>query len=350
MPPIPCEGIEKAPTCERISRETNREPAMLRIAIAGTFAASLEQPLRRHLDVPCEIVVADETEIVPLLGGADVLISMALTAEMGRHATSLKLVQVPGAGLDRIDRAALPEGAVLANAFGHEIGIAEYVFGAMLTLTREFPRLDVALRRGEWQSQWAVGNPTPSVWPELAGKTLGILGYGRIGREVARRARAFDMTVCAVRRHASPPPEDWLALFGGPELRDEVLQRADYLVIAMPVTNETRRAIGSREFALMKPTTYLINVARPEIVDEAALYEALAKRIIAGAALDVWYRYPGGPGPAFPSTEPFHELPNVLMTPHVSGWTDGMLEARARLIAENISRVARAEPPHNRIA
>jgi len=323
---------------------------MLRIAIAGAFAASLEQPLRRHLDVPCEIVVADETEIVPLLGGADVLISMALTAEMGRKATNLKLVQVPGAGLDRIDRAALPEGAVLANVFGHEIGIAEYVFGAMLTLTREFSRLDGALRLGEWQSQWAVGSPIPPVWPELAGKTLGILGYGRIGREVARRARAFDMTICAIRRHAPPPIEKGLALFGGPELRDEVLRRADYLVIAMPATSETRQAIGSRELSLMKPTAYLINVARAEIVDESALYEALANRIIAGAALDVWYRYPGGPGPAFPSTKPFQELPNVLMTPHVSGWTDGMIEARAKLIAENISRVARAEPPLNRIA
>jgi len=323
---------------------------MLRIALAGTFAACLEQPLRRHLDIPCEIVVAGETEIIPLLRGVDILISMALTAEMGRHATSLKLLQVPGAGLDRIDRAALPQGAVLANVFGHESGIAEYVFGAMLTLTREFSRLDGALRRGEWHSQWALGGPIPPVWPELAGKTLGILGYGRIGREVARRARAFDMTVCAIRRHPAPPPENGPALFGGPEMRDEVLRRADYLVIAMPATDETRRTIGNREFSLMKPTAYLINVARAEIINEAALYEALAKRIIAGAALDVWYRYPGGPGPSFPSTEPFHELPNVLMTPHVSGWTDGMLEARARMIAENISRIARAEPPHNPIA
>jgi phosphoglycerate dehydrogenase-like enzyme len=323
---------------------------MLRIVLAGTFAACFEQPLRRYLTVPCQIVGADETEIVRLLGDADVLISMALTAEMSRHAKKLKLVQVPGAGLDRIDRAALPAGAALANVFGHEIGIAEYVFGAMLTLTREFCRLDGALRRGEWQSQWAVGSSAPPLWPELAGKTLGILGYGRIGREVARRAHAFDMTICAIRRQAYPSPEDGLELFGGPEIRDDVLRRADYLVIAMPATNETKGTIGSREFSLMKPTAYLINVARAEIVDESALYDALDKRRIAGAALDVWYRYPSDPGPTLPSAKPFHELPNVLMSPHVSGWTDGMLEARARLIAENISRVARAEPPHNRIA
>jgi phosphoglycerate dehydrogenase-like enzyme len=95
----------------------------------------------------------------------------------------------------------------------------------------------------------------------------------------------------------------------------------------------------------MKPTAFLVNVSRAEIVDEDALYEVLAQRSIAGAALDVWYRYPRQPGPAAPATRPFHDLPNVLMTPHVSGWTDGMLEARAKLIAENIRRVAQGESP-----
>lgn len=94
----------------------------------------------------------------------------------------------------------------------------------------------------------------------------------------------------------------------------------------------------------------MINVARGEIIDEAALYDALAHRAIAGAVLDVWYRYPAEPGPTAPARRPFSRLPNLLMTPHVSGWTDGMLEARARLIAENIARVARGEPPLNRVA
>ena len=92
------------------------------------------------------------------------------------------------------------------------------------------------------------------------------------------------------------------------------------------------------------------NVARAEIVDEGALYDALSRRSIAGAALDVWYRYPREVGPAAPATRPFHELPNVLMTPHISGWTDGMLDARAKLIAENIRRVAARETPLNLIA
>lgn len=323
---------------------------MLHVAFAGTFAASLEQPVRRHLTTPCKIVVASEAEILPLLPELDVLVTMGLTAAMGKAAARIKLVQVPGAGVDRIDRSALPAGALLANAYGHQTGIAEYVIGAMLALTREFSRLDAALRRGDWQSQWAVGTAPPPVWPELAGRTIGILGYGRIGHAIARRARAFDMQVCAIRRDAGQSVADDLALLGGPDMLDKVLERSDYVVVSMPANPKTIGLIGAPQLRLMKPTAYLINVARAEIVDEDALFQALAQRAIAGAALDVWYRYPREEGPAIPSARPFHELANVLMTPHVSGWTDGMLEARARLIAENIRRVAANELPLNLIA
>jgi phosphoglycerate dehydrogenase-like enzyme len=315
---------------------------MLRVAFMGTFPASLVEPVRRRLSTPCEIVVSEEVAMISRLPEVDVLVTMALTQEIARAATRLKLVQVPGAGLDRIDRSALPKGVALANAYGHETGIAEYVIGAMLTLTRDFARLDAALRVGEWKSQWAVGSQPPPVWPELAGRTIGILGYGRIGRAVAQRARAFDMKICAIRRNIHGIDED-RAVIGGPDTMDEVLQRSDYVVIAMPATPDTMGCIDRRRIGLMKSTAFLINVSRAEVVDEDALYESLAQRSIAGAALDVWYRYPRRPGPTAPATRPFNELPNVLMTPHVSGWTDGTLEARAKLIAENIRRVAHGE-------
>jgi phosphoglycerate dehydrogenase-like enzyme len=306
-----------------------------RVAFAGTFSATLEQPVRAHLAIPCDVIVADEVGIVPRLSDVDVLVTLGFTREMGLAARRLKLVQVPGAGLDRIDRSALPDGTWLANAYGHEIGIAEYVIGAMLALTREFTRIDAALRRGAWESQWAVGAPAPPAWPELAGKTVGILGYGRIGQAVAHRARAFDMTVLPFRRG---------------DALDDVLRRADYLAITLSLNETTRGLIGARELALMKPTAVLVNVARAQIVDEEALYHALAKKMIAGAALDVWYRYPTEAGVTFPSRHPFHELPNVLLTPHLSGWTEGMLEARAKVIAGNIERVTRGEAPVNLIA
>ena len=317
---------------------------MLQVALAGTFAACLDAPLRRHLRTDARLIVASEAEIVPQLAETDVLVTMAFTPEMARRATRLKLVQVAGAGLDRIDRSALPEGAALANVYGHETGIAEYAIGAMLALSREFFRVDAALRRGEWHSQWAVGAAIPPVWPELAGKTLCLLGYGHIGREIARRARAFDMKIEIIRRDPRQATSEEVDFCGRPERLGEVLSCADFVVVAMPATEETTGLLGAREFALMKPAAFLINVARAQIVDEAALYEALAQRTIAGAALDVWYRYPTAPGATMPAALPFHELPSVLMTPHVSGWTDGMIEARATLIAENIRRVATGEP------
>jgi phosphoglycerate dehydrogenase-like enzyme len=323
---------------------------MIHVAFAGTFSASLEPRVRAHLAVPCEISVADEPGIVSKLAAVDVLVSLGFTREMGAAAERLKLVQVPGAGLDRVDRAALPPGAWLANVYGHETGIAEYVLGAMLALTRGFVRIDAALRRGAWESQWAVGTPPPVPWPELAGKTLGIVGYGRIGQGVARRARGFDMEILAIRRDVWRSADDELELLGGLDVLDEVLQRSDYVVLTLPLTPATRGLIGEAQLRAMKPTAVLVNVSRAEIVDEQALYHALAERRLAGAALDVWYRYPTDAAPTLPARQPFHELDNVLMTPHVSGWTEGMLEARATLIAENIARVARGEPPANQIS
>ncbi|MBI3107062.1 MAG: hypothetical protein HYY95_16095 [Candidatus Rokubacteria bacterium] len=321
---------------------------MLGIGFAGTFSASLEEAVRARLDMPCHVIVADEVGIVSRLSEVDVLVTLAFTREMGEAARRLKLVQVPGAGVDRIDRSALPAGTWLANAYGHEVGIAEYVVGAMVALSRGFSRLDARLRRGEWESQWAPGSP-PAPWPELAGKTLGILGYGRIGRAVARRARAFDMAVWAIRRDATQPVAPALDFLGDPDALDAVLRRADYLVITLSLTQATRGLLGERELGLMKANAVLVTVARAEIVDEKALHRALAQRTIAGAALDVWYRYPAGAGPTFPGRRAFHDLPNVLMTPHVAGWTEGMVEARATLIAENIRRAAQGEPPLNLI-
>jgi phosphoglycerate dehydrogenase-like enzyme len=145
--------------------------------------------------------------------------------------------------------------------------------------------------------------------------------------------------------HSAMPTSCPYATVFGPDALDDLLARADYLAITVPLTPETRGMIGARELAAMKPGAILLNPARAEIVDEDALYDALATWRLGGAALDVWYRYPTGPGPTLPSRRPFHELPNVLMTPHVSGWTEGMMRARATLIAENVARVSRGERP-----
>jgi hypothetical protein len=167
----------------------------LRIAFAGTFSIRLEQRVRAHLRMPCDVIRADEVEIVSRLPEVDVLVTMAFTPEMGTAGRRLKLVQVPGAGLDRIDRSALPPGTWLANVYGHEIDIAGYVIGAILALTRDFARLDARLRQGHWESQWAVSTPPPAPWPELAGKDP---GYPRL-----RSDRAVRGSTGAGIRHGS---------------------------------------------------------------------------------------------------------------------------------------------------
>src|SRR5215470_13109761 len=211
--------------------------SMMRVAFAGTFSATLEPAVRAHLAAPCDVVLGDEAGIVARLTDVDVLVTLAFTHEMAAAAKRLKLVQVPGAGLDRIDRAALPAGTALANVYGHEVGIAEYVIGAMLAMTRRFCRIDAALRRGVWESQWGVGSSPPPPWPELAGKTLGILGYGHIGRALARRVRA-------IRRDVACAETDDGVLLGGPEALDEVLRRSDYLAVTVSLNEQTRGLIG----------------------------------------------------------------------------------------------------------
>ena len=322
---------------------------MLQIAFVGAFAARLQGLVQDRVGVPCQVIAVDEAAIMPKLPDLDVLVTLVFNREMASAGRRLKLVQVPAAGLDRIDPPALPPGVWLANAYGHEVGIAEYVIGAILTWNRGLCRAHTLLRRGEWDSQWASSSPPPPR-PELGGKTLGVLGYGRIGQALAQRARAFDMAIWGIRRDPTQPVSCAADFLGGPAALDELLGRADYLVVTSPLTPATRGVLGQRELALMKPTAVLVNVARAEIIDEEALYEALHRGVIAGAILDVWYRYPTGAGPTLPSRLPFHELGNVLMTPHVSGWTEGMLEARAEVIAENIRRAARGEAPLNLVA
>jgi phosphoglycerate dehydrogenase-like enzyme len=329
-------------------RGTARTQGM-KIAFAGAFAARIAEPVRAKLTMPCDIAVDDEVGIIQHLNDADVLVAMGFSARMAAAAPRLRLVQAPGAGLDRIDRAALRPGTYLANAYGHEAGIAEYVIGAMIALTRTFARLDARLRRGEWESQWAIGHAAPPLWPELGGKTLGILGFGHIGQALARRALAFDMRLCAMRSQAMPDAPAGIAFVGGPERLDDVLKEADFLAITLPLSPATHHLLDERRLRLLKPTAILINVGRAEICEEVALYQTLVSGRIAGAALDVWYRYPSTRETSLPATQPFHKLDNVMMTPHVSGWTEGMLDTRARLIAENIARIARGEPPLNAI-
>lgn len=274
---------------------------------------------------------------------ADVLVTTQLTADEAAR-LSARLLQAPSTGLDGIALDALPPQCAVCNVHGHEVPIAEYVLHAVLEH-----------RLGSAAHAWTLD---AQQWPdtyrqrprhrEAAGSTLLVLGFGHIGREIAQRARACAIEVVAVTRTGAPVAAADRT-FACADLR-AALPLADAVVLCAPLTAETRGCIGAAELGCMKPDALLVNVARAEIVDEAALFAALRERRLAHAVLDVWYAYPrAGETALAPSRLPFHTLPNVRCTPHVSGWTEGLTARRYALVARNIERLDAGLPLHDRV-
>ncbi|MFN6201402.1 MAG: 2-hydroxyacid dehydrogenase [Acidobacteriota bacterium] len=291
----------------------------------------------------------DEAALRRELPRARALIGLRWRSDWRELAGDLKLVQALGAGVDAYEEKGLPFGCALCNVYEHGVPVAEYVVGMMVALTVRLTLADGGLRQGAWVGSGRLDGQTHG---ELAGRSVGLIGWGSIGREVARRLRSFDMRIRAVRanpRVDEPGDVDWI---GGPERLDELLGVSDYVVVCCPLTESTRGMLDRARLARFRRGAFLINVARAEIVDELALYEALRERRLAGAALDVWYRYPVDAGldpdqRMLPATLPFGELENVIMTPHLSAWTEEMVERRWQKIAANLDALAEGRPLTN---
>lgn len=250
-------------------------------------------------------------------------------------ARNLVFVQSISAGVDQFDKAKFREAGVrLASAQGvNARAVAEHAIALMLALTRQ---VNLA-RDAQHQKHWRGMNGDSATREEVvAGKTMLLVGLGGIGERVARLAKAFDMTVIATRRDASRTGS----------VADEVhpqtalhalLPRADVVVLTCPLTPETENLIDARALALMKPTAYLINVARGRVADEAALTAALVEKRIAGAGLDVFQSEP------LPADSPLWGLPQVVVTPHTAGETRAYEEDLALLFVENLGRIERGE-------
>jgi phosphoglycerate dehydrogenase-like enzyme len=281
---------------------------------------------------------SDRTALAAALTDADAMVSMNWPADMP-PAPKMRLLHLPGAGTDDIAFGAVPRQAAVCNVFEHEIGIAEYVLAGMLQWAIGIPRMDAALRQGRWYGSHLSG-PRHG---ELHGQTIGIVGYGRIGREVAQRARAFGMQVLACSRTARPG-DGLVDRIEGMEKLGQLLAASHFVLLALPLEPSTQGIIGAAQLALMKPEAVIVNVARGALIDEQALFEACRDRRIGGAIVDTWYRYPRqGETQGEPATLPFRELDNVIMTPHGSGWTEGLRPRRCRFIADNLDRLARGE-------
>ena len=313
------------------------------IVFHGENAASFNGGFSDLLDLPADVIVLSD-----VLGNAgdrqayaaaDVVVGTKYDANLPRP-ERLRLFHVPGAGYDAVDLAALPKSAVVCNCFGHEQAIAEYVMAALLS--RHVPLIDAdrRLRNRDW-AYWA-GAPERA-HGEIAGKTIGLLGFGHIGKAIAVRAKAFEMNVHVANRSRIVPSQLVDRAFTLDDL-GEFWGTADFIVVSVPLTAETQGIVGADAFAAMRPNAVVLNVGRGPTIDEKALYDALHGERIAGAIIDTWYRYPlPGQEEVLPSALPFHELPNLIMTPHMSGWTHGTIRRRQRTIADNVMRRARGE-------
>jgi phosphoglycerate dehydrogenase-like enzyme len=298
-------------------------------------------------DIDSEVLAdsRDLQRVAIALDDTDILVTHQWSAAYP-PAPRLKLLQAPVAGIDNIDVAALPRGVTICNAYGHEPAMAEYAVMAMLVWFHRYFEIAQSFRAGSWHLSGVGGGPMHG---ELAGHTVGIVGMGHIGQEVAARARALGCRVIAANRtvHDLAGIEQ---VFPLTEL-DRMLPLCDVVVLCLGLAPETRGLIDSRRLGLMRRDAFLINIGRGPVADEDALFAALRDRAIGGAALDVWYRYPTPEEPDIrPSKHPFHELPNVVMTPHCSPWTDGMAIRRGGSVARNIDRFVRGEPLHNIVA
>ncbi|MFN7919945.1 MAG: 2-hydroxyacid dehydrogenase [Bryobacteraceae bacterium] len=323
----------------------------LRIVLLGRMASWCEPELRKRLDCDYSLVAIpdprDAGRHAAEIEAAEVLVGSPLGGTTGPRSPHLKLLHMTGAGLDGLDFNALPPDTRVCNTFHHEIAMAEYVIMAMLCLARQPQRYDAKLRQGNWDGSCIWGE-TP-VLEELYGQTLLLIGLGHIANEIAVRARAFGMWVTGVSRNPGSVARR--------ELYDDIasweqwrnqLPHADWVAPCCPLTPETEGMFDGYAISKMKPSARIINISRGRVIEERALYEALKNREIAGAALDVWYRYPASPDETcLPSRFPFHDLDNVLLSPHISAWTQRTILGRAKEIAQNINRLSRGEPLAN---
>ncbi|CAM5646152.1 2-hydroxyacid dehydrogenase [Streptomyces atroolivaceus] len=282
----------------------------------------------------------DADRISGALPDVEVYVGTKLGAEDARRAARLRLVHVVGAGYDGVPLDALGPGVTVATTHHHGPSIAEHVLMSALMLSRDVLSADRALRAGHWRNV-AVDQGLP-FGSTLSGRRAGIIGFGETGTEVARLFQAVGLRVRVVRRDPTAPVPtdlrpDWI---GGNDRLPGLLAESDIVVVTVPLSPSTRGMIGPAELKAMGPGSLLVNVARGPVVQEEALYEALRSGVIGGAALDVWWSGP----PDRPSRLPFHDLSNVLMTPHNSGHTTDTFAARAAEIADNIGRLQRGEP------
>jgi phosphoglycerate dehydrogenase-like enzyme len=309
------------------------------VAVGFKLDATARATLAAALPPGTEILALPEAADRPaLLRRADALLARNTGAELHQGEAGLlggaKLIQFMTAGVDYIPLRALPaEVPIACNGGAYAEPMAEHALAMALAAAKRLFIEQAALARGEF-NQFVTNRM-------LSGMVCGILGFGGIGVATARRMRALGVAVHAIKRGSTEEPVDWL---GTPDRLDEMLAASDILVLSLPLTERTRGMIDARALGLMKPDAILINLARGEVVEEAALFAHLQANPAFTACIDAWWVEPVRQG-VFRMDHPFMTLPNVIASPHNSASVSGMREVALQRAGANIARMLRGEAP-----
>jgi D-2-hydroxyacid dehydrogenase (NADP+) len=272
------------------------------------------------------------------LAATDILFTQSLRPEQFRAARNLRWIHSPAAAVHQFLFPQLVNSdVILSNAREvHGPVVAEHVMALIFALAKRIPQSVRFQQKHIWGQEilWRH-HATPA---EIAGATLGLVGLGSIGRNIAKRASSLGMSVICVREHPENDKPEGVAEVLPASKLNELLGRADYVALALPLTAATRGIIGQKQLSRMKSDAYLINVGRGPLIDAAALIEALREGKISGAALDVFDQEP------LPADSPFWELENILITPHTAGMTTKLWGRHYRLFSDNLHRFLRGEP------
>ncbi|ELY64961.1 D-2-hydroxyacid dehydrogenase [Natrinema versiforme] len=302
--------------------------------LAGGGPLVTDEILKRRPGIDLEHV-ADEADLPAAVADAEILITHRLPEEVLEAATDLEWVQALSAGTDRFDHEALADrGVALTNVSGiHAKPIGQQVLGYLLHFERGFDRAVAQGRDREWQ-RYTGG--------ELGDRTVGIVGVGAIGSKVADYCQPFDARVIGTKRDPTDAPEGVDEIYGADGLAS-VLAESDYLVVACPLTEETRGLLDAEALATLPDDAVLVNIARGDIVDQSALVDALEAGDLGGAALDVFEEEP------LPESSPLWDRDNVLVTPHMAGSTPHYWERCADIFLRNYDRFRDGEDLENRV-
>ncbi|MDQ3859376.1 MAG: phosphoglycerate dehydrogenase [Actinomycetota bacterium] len=299
-----------------------RPPGPPRVLVRERIAEAGVELLQRRFDVDVDL----DGDLEARIGEYDAIIvrsATRLTRELIERGERLKVIGRAGVGVDNVDvEAASERGIVVANApQSTVVSAAEHTVALLLALSRNIPQAHAALKDGRWERSRFAGR-------ELAGKTLGLVGFGRIGQQVARRAAGLEMHVVAHDPYVTPERFRSLGVERLATL-EELLARADFVSLHLTLTSETRGLIGRDELARTRGGVALVNVARGELVDESALVDALRSGTLAGAALDVFSEEP--------YSGPLLELENVIVTPHLGASTAEAQDRAGMIVAEQVA-------------